>query len=195
MVILFTILVALVLYFLKTSICEAHCDTMDGPVVQAAQKALETKNINLILIWIPPENEAEIQDIFQKTLNIRELSPEARELADRLFFETLVRLHRAGEGAPFTGLKPAGSESSPAIQAADQAIHTGEIQNLLEQITDIVVQGIKKHFQQVKVHRDFPSDDIPAGRKYIASYVEFIHYVERIFKAASASAPGHFHEE
>ena len=143
MVILFTILVALVFYFLKTSICEAHCDTMDGPVVQAAQKALETKNINLILIWIPPENETEIQDIFQKTLNIRELSPEVRELADRLFFETLVRLHRAGEGAPFTGLKPAGSKSSPAIQAADQAIHTGEIQILLEQITDIVVQGIK----------------------------------------------------
>jgi hypothetical protein len=122
MVILFTILVALVFYFLKTSICEAHCDTMDGPVVQAAQKALETKNINLILIWIPPENETEIQDIFQKTLNIRELSPEVRELADRLFFETLVRLHRAGEGAPFTGLKPAGSKSSPAIIQASMGI-------------------------------------------------------------------------
>lgn len=195
MVIFFTILFTLVFYFLNTSICEAHCDTMDGPVVQAAQKALETKNINLVLIWIAPENEAEIQDIFQKTLKIRELGPEARDLADRLFFETLVRLHRAGEGASFTGLKPAGSETSPVIVAADQAIHTGQVHSLLDQITSIVVQGIKKHFHQVKINQDFPENDIPAGRKYIASYVEFIHYVERISRAASSSAPGHFHEE
>ena len=29
----------------------AHCDTMDGPVVKAAQRALETGNVNLVLIY------------------------------------------------------------------------------------------------------------------------------------------------
>jgi hypothetical protein len=30
----------------------AHCDSLDGPVVKAAQAALRTRNVNLILIWV-----------------------------------------------------------------------------------------------------------------------------------------------
>jgi hypothetical protein len=43
---------------------------------------------------------------FTKTLAVRKQSKEAKELADMYFFETLVRIHCAGEGAPYTGLKP-----------------------------------------------------------------------------------------
>src|SRR5699024_10752527 len=86
---------------------EAHCDSMDGPVVKAAQKALKTGNVNLVLIWVTEEQEAEVQASFQKTLNIRGINEEVREMADMYFFETVVRLHRASEGAPYTGLKPA----------------------------------------------------------------------------------------
>ena len=30
----------------------AHCDGMDGPVVTAAEQALETGDVNLVLIWV-----------------------------------------------------------------------------------------------------------------------------------------------
>ena len=102
-----------------------HCDGMDGPVVKAAQRALAKGDINLVLIWVQANDEAEIRKVFARTLAVRKLSPEARELADLYFFETLVRIHRAGEGAPYTGLKPAGRDLGPAIPAADKAIETG----------------------------------------------------------------------
>lgn len=78
----------------------AHCDTLDGPVVQAAKKALEKGDITPVLKWVKKENEAEVRDTFQKTPTVRGKGPEAQELADRYFFESLVCIHRAGEGAP-----------------------------------------------------------------------------------------------
>jgi Family of unknown function (DUF6448) len=100
----------------------AHCDGLDGPVVKAAQRALETKNPALVLIWVQAEDEAEIRTAFDQTLAVRALSPAAKGLADRFFFETLVRVHRAGEGASYTGLKPAGRDLGPAIPAFDKAL-------------------------------------------------------------------------
>jgi hypothetical protein len=91
----------------------AHCDTMDGPVVLAAKTALDHKDVTPVLKWIKKNDEAEIKAAFAKTLAVRTKGPEARELADQFFFETFVRIHRAGEGAPFTGLKPAGTPLAP----------------------------------------------------------------------------------
>ena len=42
-----------------------------------------------------------------------------KELSDQFFIKTLVRVHRAGEGAPYTGIRPAGTDLGPAIPAAD----------------------------------------------------------------------------
>ena len=83
----------------------AHCDTLDGPVVAAARKALDTNNINLVLPWVQKKDEADIKSHFQKTVTVRKAGKEAKELADMYFFETLVRIHRAGEGAGYTGLR------------------------------------------------------------------------------------------
>jgi len=81
----------------------AHCDTLDGPVVKDARIALESKDVTPVLKWIRLDKEGEIREAFQRTLTVRPLGPEARALADRFFFETLVRVHREGEGAPYTG--------------------------------------------------------------------------------------------
>ena len=106
--------------FLAPQTAKAHCDGLDGPVVKAAQKALAEGNVNLVLIWVQQNDEAEIKHAFEKTLAVRKLNAEAKELADLYFFETLVRIHRAGEGAPYTGLKPAGRDLGPAIPASDK---------------------------------------------------------------------------
>ncbi len=172
----------------------AHCDGMDGPVVKAAKKALETGNVNLILIWIQKKDEADIKKAFEKTLAVRKLSPEAKELADMYFFETVVRTHRAGEGAPYTGIKPAGRDLGPAIPAADKALENGDIGPVVKLLTDMEKEGIQENFKEVMSKKNFKKDDVAAGMKYVRAYVGYIHYVERLYEAAKKPAHGHFKE-
>ena len=145
----------------------AHCDGLDGPVVKAAQKALDTGNINLVLIWVQKQDEAETRNAFQKTLAVRKLNSQAKDLADRYFFETLVRIHRAGEGAPYTGLKPAGRDLGPAIPAADKALETGSAKSLTKILADAMQDGIADRFKGVVAKQKFKSDDVDAGRQYV----------------------------
>ncbi len=175
----------------------AHCDGMDGPVVTAAKKALETGNVNLVLIWVQNKDEGEMKKVFQKALAVRKLNPEAKELADMYFFETLVRIHRAGEGAPYTGLKPAGRDLGPAIPAADKAVVDGKIEPVIKLLTDKMRDGINEYFEHVMAKKNFKKDDVEAGRKYIETYVIFIHYVEGLYEAAKEAVHGHYpeHEE
>ena len=168
----------------------AHCDGLDGPVVQSARKALETGNVNLVLPWIQKQDEPEIRQAFARTLKVRGLNADTRELADRYFFETLVRVHRAGEGAPSTGLKPAGRDLGPVIPAADQAIESGSAAALAKLLAHGIEAGVAERFEQVRRAKDFPAGDVEAGRRYVKAYVEFLHYVEQAGKVASA-APGH----
>lgn len=172
----------------------SHCDGLDGPVVKAARKALETGNVNLVLIWVQKQDEMAIKEAFQKTIAVRKLNPEARELADMYFFETLVRIHRAGEGAPYTGLKPAGRDLGPAIPAADKALDSGSEKALVKLLTESVQGGVIGHFKEVLARKKFDNNDVEKGRAFIKAYVEFIHFVERIYDAAKKPAQGHFPE-
>jgi len=161
----------------------AHCDTMSGPVIKAAQKALETGHVNLVLIWIKKDDEAEIEMAFQRALSVRKLGPEARDMADMYFFETLVRLHRAGEGAPYTGLKPAGLDLGPVIPASDKALETGSVDALEKLLVDAVRQNVPEHFRELMERKAFDENDVEAGRRFVATYVLFTHYVEKIHEA------------
>jgi hypothetical protein len=169
----------------------AHCDGVDGPVVKAAQQALATGNVNFVLIWARAADEAEIKVAFAKTLAVRKLNPEAKELADLYFFETLVRIHRAGEGAPYTGLKPAGRDLGPAIPAADKAIEMGSAEQLVKWIASGSANGILERFQAVTAAKKFNTDDVSAGREYVKAYVEFVHYVEALHESIQRSGGEH----
>ena len=131
----------------------AHCDGLDGPVVKAAQRALETRNPAFALIWVQEKDEREIQTAFDQTLAVRELSPQAKELADRFFFETLVRLHRAGEGTSFTGLKPAGRDLGPAIPAADEAIRVGSVEPVRRLLIGVLDERLGEQFGATRSNR------------------------------------------
>jgi hypothetical protein len=168
----------------------AHCDTLDGPVVAAARKALDTGNVNLVLIWVQKKDEAEIRKQFEKTVAVRKTSAQARELADMYFFETLVRIHRAGEGAPYTGLKPAG-KVEPPIAAADKSLETGKIQDVAKVVSSRMEEGLHRHFEDVMKKKKYNPADVAAGRAYASAYVEYTHYVERLYDAAETLAPEH----
>ncbi|MEK7875213.1 MAG: DUF6448 family protein [Pseudomonadota bacterium] len=171
-----------------------HCDGMDGPVVLLAKKALETGNVDRVLPWVRAEDETEITHAFDHAMSVRKLGPQARELADRYFFETLVRIHRAGEGAPFTGLKPAGRDLGPAIPAADRALEDGSVDAVIRLVTDAVTRGIRERFQAAWSKRRFDPNDVEAGREYVEAYVPYIHFVERAYAMAKESTHGHSHE-
>ncbi len=123
----------------------AHCDTLNGPVVKDARIALKSGDIKPVLKWVQKKDEKEIETAFQKTLSVRSKGGEAKELADMYFFETLVRVHRAGEGAPYTGLKP-GEDVDPAVALADKALESGSVDKLVSALTKAMDNGIRKRF-------------------------------------------------
>lgn len=171
-----------------------HCDGMDGPVVTLAKRALETGNVNLVLGWVRAEDEAEIRRAFEHATAVRKLGPQARELADRHFFETLVRVHRAGEGAPYTGLKPAGRDLGPAIPAADRALEDGSIDKVVALLAEAIRKGVHEHYHVAIRRKAFDVNDVQASRAFVEAYVPYVHYVERLWQAATGAVHGHHAE-
>jgi len=57
---------------------QAHCDSIDGPVAKAVQKALETGNINPVLAYAPASAEVEIRAAFMKSRKVRGLGADVR---------------------------------------------------------------------------------------------------------------------
>jgi hypothetical protein len=147
-----------------------------------------------VLIWVQPADEPEIRAAFEQALVVGAASPAAKALADRYFFETVVRVHRAGEGAAYTGLKPAGRDLGPAIPAADKAIDAGAVDPLIAMLRKELEYGLRRQFEEVAAARHFKPGDVPAGRHYVKAYVEFIHYVERLHEAIATPAHGHVAE-
>jgi hypothetical protein len=165
----------------------AHCDTLSGPVVQAAREALAKGDVTPVLKWVKQDKEAEIRSAFGRTLAVRQQSKEAAELADRYFFETLVRVHREGEGEPYAGLKP-GEAVDPGIEAADKALEAGSDDQLIRRINHRIADGIKDRFRRVIVTKQHMNDSVEAGREYVEAYVGFIHYYERLFADVQSAA-------
>ena len=158
----------------------AHCDKVDGPVVTEARSALKSGDITAVLKWIPAEDEEKVREAFERTQAVRDESPEARKLADRYFFETLVRIHRASEGAAFTGLRPADAPVSPAIERTDAALENGSVDKLATDMAAAVEQSIREQYAATMEARKNRDKSVEAGRKFVAQYVPFVHYVKRI---------------
>lgn len=193
-IIVITLITAILVQVFFPSKVSAHCDTMDGPTAADGMKALETGNINYALKWIMPGHEHELRDIFEKTVKVRGLSKDAKELADRYFLETLVRLHRAGEGAPFEGLKPHGTPIDEKIAAADKSIEIGNLSPLRGLVTDEEMAELTELFDKVMSVKDFDVDDVKAGREYIEAYVRFFKFAEgEAHHDMHGAAHGHHH--
>jgi len=181
------IAVTVVLLIASPENASAHCDTLNGPVVTAARVALQRGDVTPVLKWVKSTEEREVRDAFRRTMAVRGASAEARDLADLYFFETLVRLHRQGEGEPYTGLKPAGA-SDPAIESADRALETGSVNDVVTAMAGRLAAGIRERFALAQSRQKHADESVAAGREYVTAYVEFIHYVERLHLDISGAA-------
>lgn len=168
----------------------AHCDTTAGPVIPEGRAALEKGDVTPVLKWVKKRNEAELRETFAKAVAVRAKGPEAKDVADRYFLETLVRLHRAGEGAPYTGMKDEPVE--PIVAMADKALADGSPDDLIRRMSGHMTGAVREKFKRVlKAKRD-KDTSVEAGREYVEAYVAYMHYVEGIH-AALESAGGHHH--
>lgn len=178
------ILAIATLFLVAPEQAKAHCDTLDGPVIEDARKAINAKDITPILKWVKPQDEKVVRAAFEKVLADKNKKP---DVAEHKFFETLVKIHRAGEGAPFTGLKPAGAVE-PAVAAADQALASGSAETLMHMITEDVIAGIKERYEQAATTYKHKDESVAQGREFVEAYVEFTHYVERLHQDATAQS-------
>ncbi|MBI5500909.1 MAG: hypothetical protein HY907_11755 [Deltaproteobacteria bacterium] len=186
-------LLAVLAAVLAPARASAHCDTMSGPVITAAQQALETDDVDLVLVWVQPGDEAPIREEFEKAVAARRGGGAGAEEADRRFFEVLVRIHREGEGAAYSGIKPAGAESSPAVAEADRALVTGDARPLQDLVADAVRAGLARTFGEALERRDYDRTDVAAGRAYVGKYVAFLHFAEGLYDTATTTGPHHGH--
>lgn len=178
-----------------------HCDSLDGPVVAAARRALDAGDVTVVLPFVGEDGEAEIRAMFSTVHPVRDLGGPAREVADRLFFETVVRVHRAGEGAPYTGLKPAGLDVGPVIPLAERAIETGSAAEVAQYLAGVLHDELKHRLEKVNALATAKDQSVSDARAYVEAMLGFEVYSHHVLQALLAPAhgdaghdPGHSHE-
>lgn len=164
-----------------------HCDSLDGPVVVAARRALEAGNVELVLPFVPAEGDAEIRAAFGRVLPIRKSGPEAWETAQLWFFETVVRIHRAGEGAPYTGLKPAGLSVGPVIPLAERAIETGSSEQLADFLSNVLRDQLKHRLDAVHELGTHRTQSLEDERRYVQAMLGLQVYTHHLYQAMKAT--------
>jgi hypothetical protein len=178
---------------LMPGVASAHCDSLDGPVVQDARVALEKGDPFPVLKWVRKEDEGLIREAFKEAIAVRAKGSDARALADRYFFETLVRIHRAGEGEGFTGLKSRVTVD-PGISAADKALSSGSGKELTQQLAAAASDGINRRLALALERKKHAAESVEAGREYVEAYVDYIHFVESVNHLVSAGV-SHKHQD
>jgi hypothetical protein len=167
---------------------DAHCDTMNGPVIKAARHALETGDVRFVLRWIPAKAEQEIRSAFDQTRAVRALGAGAAALADKYFFETTVRIHRAGEGVPYTGLQPEGAGVDEGIEAADRSLEQSSVEPVVAGLTAALSRTVATAYHRAHEQMSAEPTDVAAGRRFVEAYVSYIHYVERLHQVMNQSS-------
>ncbi len=176
--------------FVFTTTVFAHCDTESGPTAVDARKALETGNFNIAAIWVGEEQTQELREIFDQSLAVYKMGGKAKELAERYFMTTAVRLHREAEGMPFTGLKPA-QPLPPVIAKAEKTLDTNNLQPITELLATEMQKEIQKWFQKaLDAKKDYDGDNVEAGREWVDAYVKYVIFVNGLYKTIQAG-PAH----
>lgn len=184
-------LLAALLLSLSARGASAHCDTLAGPVIKDAREALAKGDVTPVLKWVRPELEGEIRNAFAATAEVRKGGGKAGELADQYFFETLVRIHRQGEGAPYTGLKD--EPVDPVIEMAEAALGTGSADDMIQKLKAHMERVVREKFVAVSEAAKQKDESVELGRKYVETYVAYMHYLEGLH-ASIVSTGAHAHE-
>ncbi|MDP2089444.1 MAG: DUF6448 family protein [Flavobacteriaceae bacterium] len=178
------------IFFFSSQVTFAHCDSYDGPVIKDAIKALETNNVNIVLKWVNKNQEEEITTLFNKTFKQKKGDKEIYEIIEKHFFETLVRLHRETERAPYTGLKPAGS-TSQIVKMADNSIAIDSVDDLATKFTAHIEKVVKEKYHKLMELSKVKNKSLEQGRAYVKAYVDYTHTLEGIHSILEHGSSAH----
>jgi hypothetical protein len=179
-----------------TTPSQAHCDSAKGPVAAAAHQALISNDVKLILPYVQPEAETELTAAFKEAVQVRKKGSAAREMADRYFIETAVRLHRTGEGAAYTGVTDA--ETPESILAADRSMANGSPDEAYKVLEAALDKGLEARYHAVVEARTEAKrlNTVEAHRERVEAELMFEKYVYELYTAASNTGvltEGHGH--
>jgi hypothetical protein len=160
-------------------------DITNGPVLKAAKLALETGNVNYVLIWFPEESENKLKNLFEKTFCERRAGKDVHGVTIDWYFETLSRLHRDRDGALYTCMKPNGLDVSPVVPKAERAIETCNAEEIIEVVPKTMEGDLRQHFHYVMEKRNYDVNNIIAGRAYVAAFIDFIVYLHNLNTSTS----------
>jgi Family of unknown function (DUF6448) len=156
--------------------------------------ALAEGDVDQVLPYVPADAEDEIRDAFGRVLPLRTGDPAAADVAQR-FFETVMRLHRAGEHAPYTGLKPAGLDVGPVIPLVEKAVESGDVEEVYRLLaTDLhsELTHLRRYVRQLTADKD---TSIAAGREYVQAMLGFQVYANQVYQTVHSDPHGeHQHD-
>jgi hypothetical protein len=154
--------------------------------VKAATLALDEANVDLVLPFVKHEDEQEVREAFARAIAARTTGPAARDVSDLYFFETVVRVHRRGEHAPYTGLKPAGLDVGPVIPIAERAIETGDPAELTRLLSDAVEHEVKRRLDHVEALKPTSRADVSQAREYVEAMLGLQVWSHGVYKTLLA---------
>lgn len=168
-----------------------HCDSLDGPVVVAATKALTEQDVDLVLPYVPVDAEEEVRAALDLASKARALGDDAERVADRWFFECVVRLHRAGEGAPFTGLKPEGLDVGEVIPVAERALETGSADELAELLCHAVRSEVEHRLAHAVELQPAAGASVVEVREYVEAMLGLQVWAHAVHRQVHADPHQH----
>ena len=182
-----------IVYFLTLSLgfseALAHCDAKNGPVAVDARQALAHENFETVAIWVGEKQQKELRSAYDQALTVYQMSGKAQDLAKQYFMETAVRLHRAAEGMPYTGLKPA-RQLPPDIAAAEETLKTGNLKPVRNLLSAKMQEKLQHFFEKALIARQNKNQSLEAGRKWADAYVKYVIYVHGLYQTIQAG-PAH----
>lgn len=178
------------LLVLTAAPAKSHCDSEKGPIIPLIRQSLESGEITPLLKWLPAEDEPEIRELYARVRALRAQSSEAKDIADQLFIETFIRLHRAGEGEPFDGIKAADAVP-PVFGELDAALKSGSVDPIADDMTHAVREKIGTLYDRAHELSKHQDESVEAGREYVEAYVAYMHFVEGLEAYLSAGPAAH----
>jgi hypothetical protein len=138
---------------------------------------------------MPPRCDS-LDGAFDLTRKARNQGSESRQVADLYFFDTVVRVHSWGEGAPHTGLKPAGLDVGPVIPLAGAAVDSGDAERLIAFLQRAVRAALQQRLlADVRTRAADAATGIPAARTYTSAMLGFLVVAPAVACHRTAARP------
>ncbi len=166
----------------------SYTQLLDNKVIEAARQALDTEMVEFALAFVPKGQELEIIEAFEKTIKVRKHGPVSADLAERYFFDTILRAHRSS-------LRRATKQQRMVLsfdeldQIADDAIATGYPEELIESFRNILEEEIAARLRTISELEKDKNAGVEKGRNFATAMLAFKEWTFQLYEKAKSPMP------